>query len=168
MCHQGVPTCVILPGLSRYKVLRSCFIALPSSGTLRPCSLPRTIQVAGHVSPSAIHAPGDLSWPFSQEAKWGFELSAHGFTARCCYPWTIATPSPIPVLWIRNLSYLYLYQHPRPVVLNLGLLRCFCTATPRNPSQHSWWWRLLGVAVQKHLSNPRLRTTGLGCWYRYR
>ena len=49
----------------------------------------------------------------------------------------------------------------RVVVLNLGLLRCFWTATPRNPSQHSWCWRLLGVGVQKHLSNPRLRTTGL-------
>ena len=54
----------------------------------------------------------------------------------------------------------------KSVVLNLGLLRCFWTATPRNPSQHSWRWRLLGVAVQKHLSNPRLRTTAIDHWVR--
>ena len=51
----------------------------------------------------------------------------------------------------------------RSVVLNLGLLRCFWTATPRSLHPQLCCLGFLGVAVQKHLSNPRLRTTVLSC-----
>lgn len=47
------------------------------------------------------------------------------------------------------------------VVPNIGQPRCSWTENPRNPSQHRWWWRLWGTAVQEHLGCPRLGTTSL-------
>ena len=43
----------------------------------------------------------------------------------------------------------------------LGHLRCSWAATPRNPGQHRWWGRLLGIAVQEHLGYARLSSTAL-------
>ena len=49
----------------------------------------------------------------------------------------------------------------KSVVLNLGLLRCFWSATPRRLHHQLCWLGFLGFAIQKYLSNPRLRTTAL-------
>lgn len=50
--------------LSHLKVLSSVSVA-PSADGLGPWSLPKTSQMAGHVTPSAIHVPGGPIWTLS-------------------------------------------------------------------------------------------------------
>ena len=62
----------LITTLFRYKVLRSGLASL--GGTLGICSLPKASQVAAEATPSATHTRNDLSWPFSWEDQWVFEL----------------------------------------------------------------------------------------------
>ena len=103
-----------------------------------------------------------MELPFipSYDAAWATESqrSCQIVDLRCSLPrWLLSSSQePQQILCPSRLSL-----WPRAVVHNLEESRCSWTATPRNPSQHSWKRRLLGIAVQEHLSCPWLGTTGL-------